>query len=108
MQIPQGLGPLGSFYALSVPLMFGVTLLGRWKNWRCGPRALGGLLALVLLLQIACASGNGNFTTTPPPANYTVIVTAISGAIQHTTQVAATVQYLGARVIGGTNSGTEE
>jgi DNA-binding beta-propeller fold protein YncE len=90
-RIPQGPGRIGSFYVLSLPLMFGVTLVGRWKKWRCGPRVLGGLLVLLLFLQIACASGRNNFTT-PPPTNYAVTVTATSGAIQHTTQVAVTVQ----------------
>jgi DNA-binding beta-propeller fold protein YncE len=92
MQIPRGPGRMGSFYAMSLPLMFGVTLVGRSKNRRCGPWVLGCLLVLLLFLQIACASGRNNFTTTPPPTNYAVTVTATSGAIQHTTQVAVTVQ----------------
>jgi hypothetical protein len=42
----------------------------------------------LLLFQVAC----GGSHKTTGPTNYTVTVTAISGAIQHTTQVAVAVQ----------------
>lgn len=36
--------------------------------------------------------GSGSVTKGPPPQNFTVTVTAASGAIQHSTNVAVTVQ----------------
>jgi hypothetical protein len=71
--------------------MFGVTVLAKSKRLRRYPIALGCLLALLLFLQMGCATG-GNNRTTPPPTNYTVTVTGASGAIMHSTQVAVTVQ----------------
>jgi hypothetical protein len=41
-----------------------------------------------LFLQAGCGGGNSN---PHPPLNYTVTVTATSGAIQHATQVSVTV-----------------
>jgi hypothetical protein len=41
-----------------------------------------------IVLQAGCGGGSSN---PPPPLNYTVTVTATSGAIQHTTQVSVTV-----------------
>jgi len=43
---------------------------------------------VLIVLQAGCGGGNSN---PPPPLNYTVTVTATSGAIQHATQVSITV-----------------
>src|SRR5262249_41165253 len=42
-----------------------------------------------IVLHAGCGGGSSN--PPPPPLNYTVTVTATSGAIQHTTQVSVTV-----------------
>lgn len=79
-----------SLYAVWLPLLFGVTVVGRSKKqWRryC---VLCGLLLLVLILQAACGSSSGGGTQAP--MNYTVTVTGTSGAIQHSTQVTVAVQ----------------
>ena len=62
-------------------------------NGVAGPRKRGNKLrrnALepVLALVLAC----GGSSTPTGPTNYTLTVTATSGATQHTTQVAITVQ----------------
>lgn len=79
---------LKALAALWLPLMFGVTLIGGVKKLRRPYWVLGGLL-LLALLQAACGGNSGGGGT---PRNYTVTVTGTSGAIQHTAQVAVTVQ----------------
>jgi FG-GAP-like repeat/Divergent InlB B-repeat domain len=79
-----------SLYALWLPLMLGITLVGGSKKLRRAYWVLGGLLVLVVL-QVACG-GSNNSSGGGTPTNYTVTVTSTSGAIQHTTQVAVTVQ----------------
>lgn len=75
------------FLALWLPLsLLGVVFAGAGKARR-RRFALGSFLLLVLILQVACGSSGP-----PPPENYTVTVTAASGAITHSTQVAITVQ----------------
>jgi hypothetical protein len=77
-------------YAVWLPLMFGVTLIGGWKKLRRGHWVLGGLLLLLVFLQAACGSSNNSVV--PQPTNYTVTVTAVSGTITHTTNVTVTLQ----------------
>jgi DNA-binding beta-propeller fold protein YncE len=83
-------------YALWLPFMFGITLVGGSRKLRSGHRAVCGLLVLSLFLQTACGGGTSssgsNGTGTSAPTNYTVMVTGTSGTIQHTTQVGVTVQ----------------
>jgi hypothetical protein len=79
-----------SLYALWLPLMLGITLVGGSKKLRRAYWVLGGLLVLVVL-QVACGGSNNN-SGGGTPTNYAVTVTSTSGAIQHTTQVAVTVQ----------------
>jgi len=84
-----------SLYALWLPLMFGITVVGGSKKLRRRYWAFCGLLLLLLFLLTACGGGNSsgsNGTGTPQPTNYTVTITSTSGAIQHTTQVTVTVQ----------------
>jgi hypothetical protein len=81
---------LAGFYAAWLPLMFGITLMGRSRKRR-GQWLLVGFLLLLLLWQVAC-SGSGTGQTTHTQTNYTVTVTGTSGAIQHTAQVTVTVE----------------
>lgn len=93
VQILRGPGRMGSLFALCLPVMFGLTLVGRSKKPPCGNWMMFALFFALLLFQVACGgSSSNNNTTTIGPTNYTVTVTAISGAIQHTTQVTVTVQ----------------
>jgi YVTN family beta-propeller protein len=81
---------LGGLYAAWLPLTFGITLMGGSRKRR-GQWLLVGFLLLLLLWQVACG-GNGTGQTTHTQTNYTVTVTGTSGAIQHTAQVAVTVE----------------
>ncbi len=53
--------------------------------------ALSLLMLAAPILPAACGDGN-SVTRVPPPQNYTVTVTATSGAIQHSTPITVTVQ----------------
>ena len=53
--------------------------------------ALSLLMLAATILPAACGDGN-SVTKVPPPQNYTVTVTATSGAIQHSTPITVTVQ----------------
>jgi len=76
-------------YALWMPLLCGIVLAGSKKRRR--QWVLFGALLLLFFLEIAC--GGGSSAPPPPtPKNYMVTVTAASGAITHTTQVAVTVE----------------
>jgi ABC-type glycerol-3-phosphate transport system substrate-binding protein len=55
----------------------------RMKFW-----ALSLLMVLATILPAACG---GSSNSAPPPLNYTVTITALSGAIQHSTTVSLTV-----------------
>jgi len=94
MQNPATHRQLGRLlYALWLPFMFGIAVVGGSRRLRCGYWALCSVLLLLLVLQTACGGGNNsNHGGTKGPTNYTVTVTGASGAIQHTTQVAVTVQ----------------
>jgi uncharacterized repeat protein (TIGR03803 family) len=86
-----------SLYALGLPLMFGIALVGGSKTKHRRYWLFCGLLLLLLVLQTACGGGNnstdaGTGNGAPPTTNYTVTVAGSSGAIEHTTQVTVTVQ----------------
>ncbi len=88
------------YWAASAGMMFvGIFLLGVPAPRR---RALlGVMLCLILLALVGCGGGGGGSSassTTPPPppptpvGNYSVIVTATSGAVSHSFTIALTVQ----------------
>jgi len=79
-----------SRYALWLPLLFGITLVGGSRKPRRRYWVLCSLLVLFVSLQVAC--GGGSSQVVQQPTNYTVTVTGVSGAIQHSTQVSVTVQ----------------
>jgi DNA-binding beta-propeller fold protein YncE len=90
--IPFNEGHLSSPpYAVFLPIplaLIGLGLAsGKSKNRRRSPWLLCSLFTAFAALQAGCGGGSSN----PPPLNYTVTVTATSGAIQHTTQVTVTV-----------------
>jgi hypothetical protein len=93
MQAPSSHRQRRLLYALWLPFMFGIIVVGGSRKLRRGYWALCGVFLLSFLLQIACGGGNSsNGTGTQGPTNYTVTITGASGAIQHTTQVTVTVQ----------------
>jgi hypothetical protein len=71
--------------------MFGITVVGgsrKRRHW-----ILCNFLAVVFISQMACGDGSGSSNVVnQAPTNYTVTVTGTSGALQHTTQIAVTVQ----------------
>ncbi len=80
-----------SFFALGVPLLLGISVIGKSRRKRARTMTLSGLLLMLIILQIGCSSAlNGGGTG--GPTNYTVTVTGSSGSIQHSTQVTITVQ----------------
>jgi hypothetical protein len=81
-----------SLYAVWLPLMFVFTLVGGSKNQRRWDATVGALLLLMVLLQTACGGAGSRTSVVQQPTNYTVTVTGAAGTIQHTTQVAVTVQ----------------
>ncbi len=80
-------------YALWLPLIFGMSIVGGSRKRRRGQLALCSALLLLFFLQGACGGGNSsNATGGQGSTNYTVAITGTSGPIQHTTQVTLTVQ----------------
>jgi hypothetical protein len=83
-------------FAACLPLMFGIAFVLGPSKQRCRLWAICGSLLLLLFLQTACGARNSssgsNGNRTPPATNYTVTVTATSGALQQTTQLAMTIQ----------------
>jgi len=90
MMRPSG-SPLAKlFYASLLPPVFAFIFIGGSNHRHC--RLSCAFLVLLFFLP-ACGGSNGSSTTTTPsPMNYTVTVTATSGTIQHTAQIAVTVQ----------------
>jgi YVTN family beta-propeller protein len=86
----QVLGPL---YAVFLPIPLALIgfgpVSGKPKERRRQLWLLCSLFLAFVALQAGCGGGS---TPPPPPLNYTVTVTATSGAIQHTTQLAVSVQ----------------
>jgi hypothetical protein len=82
------------FYALWLPFMFGITVVGGSRKLRRGCWAAAGAFLLLLFLETACGGGNSSNGGGGIPAatNYTVTITGTSGAIQQTSQVTVTVQ----------------
>ena len=80
----------GRLYAtwLAMGLM-GCVLAAAFDKKRRKMWALCLLLMVAAILQEACGGGSSGG---PPPQNYTVTVTATSGAIQHSTPILVTVQ----------------
>lgn len=82
--------PLYAFF-LPIPLVligFGLAF-GKSKQPRLQLWLLSGLFLGFLAIQAGCGGGSSGQTQ---PQNYVVVVTATSGAIQHTAQVTVTVQ----------------
>lgn len=82
--------PGARLYATWLPLgLLGCGAVNAFDKKRRRLWALFFLLIAVAILPAACGGGS---VTTPPPQNYTVTVTATSGAIQHSTAISVTVQ----------------
>ena len=81
-----------SLFVALLPLMFGITLTIGPSKQRCRLWVICGSLLLLFFLQTACGAKSSNGSGTPPPTNYTVTVTATSGMLQQTTQLAMTIQ----------------
>jgi len=85
--VRQGLSHGSAFYAVTLPigalaLLLTVSASGkRRRNW-----LLFDFL-IVALLAAAC----GGKSTPPPAQNFTITVSAISGALQHSTKINVTV-----------------
>ena len=82
-----------SLFAVWLPLMFGIAVLGASKKTPRRHWILCSFLAVMFISQIACggSSSSSNGAVNQGPTNYTVMVTGTSGAIQHTTQLTVTV-----------------
>jgi DNA-binding beta-propeller fold protein YncE len=93
--IPSGEAqPSRPLYAVFLP--FSLALIGlsladdKSRNGRPSLRLLCGLFLAFVTLQAGCGGGS-NPPPSPPTLNYTVTITATSGAIRHATQVNVTV-----------------
>jgi Chitobiase/beta-hexosaminidase C-terminal domain/Legume lectin domain len=92
MALPSGPALRGTIlYAASIPLLLGIGLVGGLKKKGLNKWVLGGALAVLLLSIAACGSVNSN-SPGAQTKNYMVTITAASGSIQHTTQVAVSAQ----------------
>lgn len=88
-------GQLSSpLYAVFLPIpltLIGLGLAdGKWRNGRRSLWLLCSFFIAIVVLQAGCGGGN-NPPPPSPPLNYTVSITATSGAIQHSTLVTVTV-----------------
>jgi probable HAF family extracellular repeat protein len=93
---PSSEGQLSNpLYAVLLPIPLALIGLGfastKPKNRSRGIWLLCSLFITLVALQAGCGGGSSNQMRLPP-LNYTVTVTAASGAIQHTAQIAVTVQ----------------
>jgi hypothetical protein len=95
--IPSGEAQLSRpLYAVFLPISLGLIGLGfvdgKSRNGRRSLWLLCSLFIAFVALQAGCGGGGSNQLTPPPQLNYTVTVTATSGALQHTNLVNVTVQ----------------
>jgi hypothetical protein len=78
----------GTLFATVLPLgLMSLALTTCFNNKRRRPWALYLLMPVAMILPAAC----GGTSSAPPAQNYTVTVTAMSGAIQHSTTVSVTL-----------------
>jgi hypothetical protein len=92
---PSSRAQLNFFYAAWLPLpgivLFGIGLISRKQRERSRNQwLLTGSSVVLFAVVVGCRGGNSSQQS--QPQNYTVTVTATSGAIQHTAQVTVTVQ----------------
>jgi uncharacterized repeat protein (TIGR01451 family) len=86
--VPQGLSHMSDLYAATLPigalaLLLTVSAPGkRRRNW---------LLFDFLIIALLAAACGGGSSTPPPPQNFTITVSATSGALQHSTRINVTV-----------------
>jgi hypothetical protein len=79
-------------YAAWLPLgLFGFALAMSFDRKRRGLWALSILLLVATILPQGCGIASSNPPPPPHSQNYTVTVTATSGALQHSTQISVTV-----------------
>jgi YVTN family beta-propeller protein len=93
--IPSGEAQLSrSLYAVFLPISLALVGLGladgKSRNGRRSPWLLCSVFIAFVALQAGCGGGSNNQLTTAP-LNYSVTVTATSGALQHTNLVNVTV-----------------
>jgi hypothetical protein len=88
---PSGFDSPGGLFAAWLPLgLLGCMLTTGFDKKR---RRLWPLCLMILVVAILPAACGGSNTPPPPVAqNYTVTVTATSGALQHSTAISVTVQ----------------
>jgi len=80
-------------YAAWLPLgLLGCVLATGFDKKRRRLWALCLLLIVATILPAACGGGSNSPPPPPPPQNFTVTVTATSGALQHSTTISVTVQ----------------
>jgi len=93
MQEPTGRPHLRRFlYALWLPLVLGITVVGGSKRIPRRHWILYCFFAVMFISQAGCGGGGSNGTVNQGPKNYTVTVTGSSGATSHSAQVTVTVQ----------------
>jgi uncharacterized repeat protein (TIGR01451 family) len=88
--VPRGLSHMSDFYAVTLPigalaLVLTVSASGkRRRNWL--------LFDFLIVALLAAACGGSSTPPPPPPAqNFTITVSATSGALQHSTKINVTV-----------------
>jgi uncharacterized repeat protein (TIGR01451 family) len=87
--IPQPHSQFSNFYAALLPFgAFGLVFASRFDKRRRRMWFLCLAVTAAALLPAACGSGS----STPPTMNFTVMVTATSGATTHSTAISVTVQ----------------
>lgn len=90
--------PLYAFWLWSAPIAFSVLILSRRRHLRALRFFFLAVMVGTLLISVSCGGGGSNPVVTPttstPPGTYSITVnaTSSSGAIQHSSVVAVTVQ----------------